>query len=141
MLWVKAFHIVFVVAWYAGLLYLPRLFVYHCQCAANESQAIARFETMERRLFAIMTVGATGALVLGFALLQWFSGALATGGWLHAKLVLVALLVAFHAWCWRLMRAFRAGRNRHSERFFRAINELPALALIAIVILVVVKPF
>ena len=141
MLWVKSFHIVFVVAWFAGLLYLPRLFVYHCQCGSDETRALTRFETMERRLFGIMTVGGVGALVLGLTLLRWFGAALGESGWLPVKLVLVTLLVAFHLWCWKLMQDFRKRRNRHGERFFRIINELPALALIAIVVLVVVKPF
>lgn len=141
MLWVKAFHIVFVVAWFAGLFYLPRLFVYHTQIDAAEPLAEARFKTMERKLFGIMTIGAAGSLIFGLWLLRWFGGAFATGGWLHAKLVMVALLVAFHLWCWLLVRDFRLGRNRHRERFFRIINEIPALLLIGIVILVVLKPF
>ena len=141
MLWVKSFHIVFVVAWFAGLLYLPRLFVYHCQCAPDERAALLRFETMERRLFGIMTVGALGALGFGVGLLGWFGHVMATSYWLQTKLALVLGLVVFHLWCFKLMRDFRAGNNRHQERFYRIINEIPALALIAIVILVVVKPF
>ncbi len=141
MLWVKSLHIVFVVFWYAGLLYLPRLFVYHALCAADDRQGEERFRTMERRLFAIMTVGAAGALLFGLWLLRWFGDALAGSGWLHAKLVLVLGLVAFHAWCFKLMRDFRAGRNRHGDRFYRLFNEIPAVALLAIVVLVVVKPF
>jgi len=139
--WVKAFHVIFVVAWFAGLFYLPRLFVYHVQAAGEDPRSEARFQVMERKLFGIMTVGAIGALAFGLWLLRWFAGALAGGGWLHAKLALVLALVAFHAWCWKLMRDLREQRNRHGERFFRIVNEIPALLLIGIVVLVVVKPF
>lgn len=139
MLWVKSLHVIFVVAWFAGLFYLPRLFVYHTQCRDADSDA--RFKVMERKLFGIMTIGAVGALGFGLWLLRWFAPVLSTSGWLHAKLVLVLALVLFHGWCWKLLADFRDGRNRHSERFFRVINEIPALSLIGIVILVVVKPF
>lgn len=139
MLWVKAFHIIFVVAWFAGLLYLPRLFVYHAEC--RDTDGDARFKIMERRLFGIMTIGALGALGFGVWLLRWFAPVLEVSGWLHAKLILVLALVIFHAWCWKLLSAFRDGRNRHPARFYRMFNEVPALLLIAIVILVVVKPF
>ena len=141
MLWIKSLHIMFVVAWYAGLLYLPRLFVYHCQCADDEVSALRRFETMERRLFSIMTVGAVGSLGFGVGLLGWFGPAMRTSYWLQTKLVLVVGLVVFHLWCFKWIRDFRTGNNRHTERFYRIVNEIPALALIAIVILVVGKPF
>lgn len=138
MLWVKALHIVFMVTWFAGLFYLPRLFVYHA--AAQDPPSIERFKLMERRLFwGIMTPG--GVLTLAFGLwlwLGWFRGA---GAWLHAKLVLVALLVLYHAWCWRLLSHFAADRNRKSARWYRWFNEIPTLVLFATVILVVVKPF
>jgi putative membrane protein len=138
MLWVKALHIIFMVTWFAGLFYLPRLFVYHAE--ARDPASIERFKLMERRLFwGIMTPG--GALTVAFGLwlwLGWFRGA---GGWLHAKLALVALLVLYHLWCWRLLRAFAAGANTKSARWYRAFNELPTLILFATVILVVVKPF
>jgi putative membrane protein len=139
MLWVKSFHIIFVVTWFAGLFYLPRLFVYHTRVADSEHAAEERFRVMERKLFGIMTVGGLGALGFGLWLLRWWGAD--AGGWLHVKLVLVALLIAFHVWCWMLMRDFRAGRNRHGERFYRIINEAPALLLIGIVVLVVLKPF
>jgi len=140
-LWVKSFHIIFVVAWFAGLFYLPRLFVYHTRVAPDEPAAEERFKLMERKLFGIMTVGGAGALAFGLWLL-WGSGAdyFGSGWWMHAKLALVALLVAFHAWCWSLMHAFRAGRNRHGERFYRIINEIPAVVLIGAVLLVEVGP-
>ena len=141
MLWVKSFHIIFVVAWFAGLFYLPRLFVYHTRCRAQDTEGQDRFRLMERKLFGIMTIGGVGALLFGLWLLRWFGGAFQAGGWLHAKIALVVLLIAFHGWCWKLTRDFREDRNRHSERFYRVINEIPALALIGIVVLVVVKPF
>ncbi len=140
MQWVKAWHIIFVVSWYAGLLYLPRLFVYHTECEDDEA-GHQRFVVMERKLFMIMTVGAVGALVLGVVLLGGYAwSAYAHTWWLHLKLLLVAGLFAFHAWCWCLLRAFREKRNIHTHRFYRMINEIPALILIAVVIAVVVKP-
>ena len=138
MLWVKALHIVFMVTWFAGLFYLPRLFVYHA--AAQDRISIERFKRMERRLFwGIMTPG--GVLTVAFGLwlwLAWFRGA---GGWLHAKLALVALLAGYHLWCWRLLRSFAAEANSRSERWYRWFNEVPTVVLFATVILVVVKPF
>jgi len=137
MLWLKAFHIVFLVTWFAGIFYLPRLFIYHA--AANDALSIERFQMMEKRLFGIMTIGATLTVVFGVSLLIVTPGFL-QAGWLHAKLTLVAVLIAYHAWCYRLMRDLRAGRKR-SSTWYRVFNELPALLLIAIVVLVVVKPF
>jgi protoporphyrinogen IX oxidase len=138
MLWLKAFHIIFVVTWFAGLFYLPRLFVYHS--VATDAVGLERFVVMERRLFAIMTLGAALAAGFGVALIVAAPGYLYLG-WLHAKLTLVAVLIAYHAWCHALMIGLREGRNRHSQRWFRIFNEAPALLLLAIVILVVVKPF
>ena len=138
MLWLKAFHIVFVVTWFAGIFYLPRLFIYHA--AATDALGIERFQTMERRLFAIMTIGASLALLFGLAMIAVTPALLATG-WLRAKLALVAALIGYHLWCYRLMSDLRAGRNRRSPTWYRVFNEAPALLLIAIVILAVVKPF
>lgn len=139
MLWIKAFHIIFVVTWFAGLFYLPRLFVYHCTCSDKDSEE--RFKTMERKLFGIMTLGGVAAIGFGLALLPWWTEALRSGSvWLYAKLFLVAGLIGFHVYCAVLVRRFRSGRNRHGERYFRLINEVPALILIGVVILVVVKP-
>jgi protoporphyrinogen IX oxidase len=138
MLWLKAFHVVFVVTWFAGLFYLPRLFVYHA--TATDAPGLERFVTMERRLFGIMTLGGTLAAAFGVSMLVAAPGYLAFG-WLHVKLALVAVLIGYHLWCYRLMIALRDGKNRHSERWFRLFNEAPALLLIAIVVLVVVKPF
>lgn len=138
MLWLKAFHIIFVVTWFAGLFYLPRLFVYHT--VTTDPVSLERFVVMERRLFKIMTLGAILAAAFGLCMIVAAPGYLRFG-WLHAKLALVGLLIAFHIWCYPLMAKLRDGRNRHSERFFRLFNEAPALLLVAIVILVVVKPF
>jgi protoporphyrinogen IX oxidase len=138
MLWLKAFHIVFVVTWFAGLFYLPRLYVYHA--SAQDSVSIDRFKIMERRLFTMMTIGATLATVFGVGMVVMAPSYLQFG-WLHTKLTLVAALIAYHIWCYRLLVAFRNDRNQHSEKWYRAFNEVPSLFLIAIVILVVVKPF
>ena len=139
MLWVKAFHIMFVISWYAGLLYLPRLFVYHADC--EDSVGDERFQVMERKLFAIMTLGAVGALIFGVWLLYGYAwAAYQSSVWLWVKLILITALFAFHIWCWRLMQQFRQRKNQHTHRFYRMINEIPALILIAVVIAVVVKP-
>jgi putative membrane protein len=137
MLWIKALHVVFMVTWFAGLFYLPRLFVYHAQ--STDGVSIERFKVMERKLFfGIMTPGAVLTIVFGMWL--WLGWGFA-GGWLHAKLVLVAVLVAYHAWCGKLLADFKHDRNTRSHVWFRWFNEFPVLVLIAIVILVVVKPF
>lgn len=138
MLWLKAFHIVFVVTWFAGLFYLPRLFVYHA--ATSDAPGVERFKIMERRLFAMMTAGATLTVVFGTATLMMVPGFLHSG-WMHAKLALVAGLVGYHVWCYRIVLDFRHGRNRRSERWYRGFNEVPTVFLIGIVLLVVVKPF
>jgi putative membrane protein len=138
LLWLKALHVVFVVTWFAGLFYLPRLFVYH----ANSSDLISleRFKVMERRLYILMSLGATLAALFGVLMLVAVPDYLHMG-WLHAKLTLVLLLIGYHFWCRQLVRAFATDRNRHSSRWYRGFNEAPSLLLIAIVILAVVKPF
>ncbi|HYL00904.1 MAG TPA: CopD family protein [Steroidobacteraceae bacterium] len=136
MLWLKAFHVVFVVTWFAGLFYLPRLFVYHV--ATTEPQGRARFEVMERRLYAIMSIGAAGTVLFGAAMIVAAPVYLAFP-WLRVKLLLVAALIAYHYWCRRLMSQLAAGSPR-SQRWYRFFNELPGLLLIAIVVLAVVKP-
>ena len=138
MLWLKAFHVIFVVTWFAGLFYLPRLFVYHV--TTTDALSLERFAVMERRLFGIMTIGGTLAVVFGMSMMAASAGYQAAG-WLHVKLVFVALVIAYHVWCYRLMVSLRLGKNAHSERWYRLFNEAPALLLIAIVILAVVKPF
>lgn len=138
MLWVKSFHIVFMVTWFAGLFYLPRLFVYHA--AAQDRTSLERFKLMERRLFwGIMTPGA--ALTIAFGLWLWLGWFRHASGWLHAKIALVGVLIAYHLWCWRLLEAFAAERNTKSELWFRWFNEFPTLVLVATVLLVVFKPF
>ena len=137
MLWLKALHVVFVVTWFAGLFYLPRLFVYHA--VTTDAPGLARFIVMERRLYSIMSLGALLALLFGIAMLVAAPDYLAMG-WLRAKILLVALLVGYHAWCYRLMLALRAGSDRHSQRWYRLFNEVPGLLLLAIVLLAVVKP-
>ena len=140
MLWVKAFHVIFMVTWFAGLFYLPRLFVYHA--ATEDEVGNERFKVMERKLFIIMSIGAVGTLVFGLWLL--FAYAWSVYGstvWLPLKLTAGAGLVAYHLYCGKLVADFRHDRNRHSHVFYRWINELPAILLILMVILVVVKPF
>jgi putative membrane protein len=136
--WIKAWHVIFMVTWFAGLFYLPRLFVYHA--STTDSAGIERFRTMESRLFILMTIGAVATAVFGFWLIAQ-SPALLETGWLRAKLALVLLLVGYHGWLGKLVQDFAAGRNRHSERWYRWFNELPSLLLIAIVLLAVLRPF
>jgi len=137
MLWLKAFHVVFVVTWFAGLFYLPRLFVYHV--TAEDAAGRARFVIMERRLYFIMSLGALLAVLFGGAMIAAAPGYLALG-WMRAKLLLVMALAGYHGWCYRLMRALRTGEDRHSQRWYRLFNEAPGLLLLAIVVLAVVKP-
>jgi protoporphyrinogen IX oxidase len=137
MLWLKAFHVIFVVTWFAGLFYLPRLFIYHV--ATTDQISLDRFVVMERRLFGIMTIGASLAALFGVSMIVAAPGYLSFG-WLHAKLTLVALLIAYHFICYRLMASLRAGTCRRSQRWLRLFNEFPALLLMAIVILAIVKP-
>ena len=138
MLWIKALHIVFMVTWFAGLFYLPRLFVYHAMSEDGASRE--RFKVMERKLYyGIMTPGAVITIVFGVWLwLGWFGSA---GGWLHAKLALVLVLIGYHLWCGRLVADFKHDRNTKSHVWYRWFNEFPVVILIAVVILVVVKPF
>ncbi len=140
MLWIKSLHIITMVTWMAGIFYLPRLFVYHAQAnVQGDAAGDARFKIMERKLFwGIMTPGAILTIIFGCWL--WFGYGI-SGKWLMWKLVFVLLLIGFHVWCLGQMRLFAAGTNTRTERYFRALNELPVFALFAIVILVVVKPF
>lgn len=137
MLLVKSLHIIFMVTWFAGLFYLPRLFVYHAQ--AQDRISIERFKIMERKLFwGITTPG--GVLTVGFGLWLWLGWFGSAGGWLHAKLALAATLVVYHVWCARLMLDFRRERNARSHVWFRWFNEFPVVILLAAVLLVVFKP-
>ena len=137
MLWLKAFHIVFVISWFAGLFYLPRLFVYHA--SAEDAPSRERFKVMERKLYrGIMTPSMVLTVASGLGL--WLHYGI-TGGWLHAKVGLVALLLAYHFWMGQLRGDFERDANTRSHVFYRWVNELPLVLLVAIVILVVVKPF
>ena len=140
MLWVKSFHLVFMVTWFAGLFYLPRLFVYHAM--SDDEISNERFQVMERKLFfGIMTPGGVLTLLFGGWLAVAYGWeAVRAMQWLHVKLAIVAALIVYHVWCGVLMRAFRRGANRHSHVWYRWFNEAPVLALIAIVCLAVVKP-
>ena len=136
-LWIKAFHIIAVVCWFAALLYLPRLFVYHSQTEDIEGKE--RFKIMEKKLYrGIMTPSMAITIVLGMYLITMIGF---SGGWLHVKLALVAILVCYHIYCGKLMRAFANDENKHGHVFYRWFNEVPAVILIVIVILAVVKPF
>jgi len=140
MLWIKAFHIIAVVSWFAGLFYLPRIFVYHAGHA--DGPVHAQFCIMERKLYRyIMNPAMLATLAFGLWLAWIERDLIADGYWFHAKMALVATLVAFHLVCGRFVRAFAAGRNRRDHRFYRMFNEIPTLILVAVVILAVVKPF
>ncbi len=137
MLWIKALHVVFMVTWFAGLFYLPRLYVYHAM--AEDSISIERFKIMERKLFfGIMTPGALLTIVFGAWL--WLGYGI-SGGWLVAKMYLVLALIIYHIYCGLLLIDFKHGRNRHGHKFYRWLNEVPVLMLILIAILAIVKPF
>ena len=140
-LWLRALHIISIIAWMAGLLYLPRLYVYHCQ-QAPASPASETFKTMERRLLRfIMNPAMIASFVFGIWLIWELGAAAWSAGWLHAKILLVLMLAGMHGAMAKWRRDFELGRNRHSERFYRAMNEAPTVLMIGIVILAVVKPF
>ncbi|WP_104203135.1 protoporphyrinogen oxidase HemJ [Billgrantia saliphila] len=141
-LWIKALHIVAVVTWFAALFYLPRLYVYHAMARdKGERQLIETFGVMERKLYrGIMTPSMIAVIALGLWMLYLNPGWLGMG-WMHVKLALVLLLVIYHHVCLVYLKQFAAGRCHRSHKFFRAFNELPVLALLGIVILVVLKPF
>lgn len=137
MLWVKSAHIIFMVTWFAGLFYLPRLFVYHA--TATDTPGIERFKLMERKLYyGIMTPGAV--LTILFGLWLWLGYGI-TGGWLHAKVALVGVLIIYHLYCGKLLRDFKHDRNRHGHVYYRWLNEAPVIILIAVILLVELKPF
>lgn len=136
-LWLKALHVIFVIAWFAGLFYLPRLYVYHADAADAPSDA--RFKIMERRLYALMTLAAAVAATCGLALL-WLESGWLRQSWLQVKLVLVIGLAVYHIWCGQLLSRFRDGRNVHSGRWYRWFNEVPTLLLFGIVVLAILKP-
>ncbi len=136
MLWIKAFHIIFVVSWFAGLFYLPRIFVNLAMAESDGEKA--RLNLMAHKLYRFMTPLAVLALTLGTWL--WLGYGF-SGGWMHAKLTLVALLIGYHLYCGKLVKTFAADQNHRSHRFYRFFNEAPVLILMAVTVLVVVKPF
>lgn len=141
MLWTKALHLIFMVTWFAGMFYLPRLFVYHAM--SEDSVSIERFKIMERKLYyGIMTPGGLLTLLFGLWTL-WLNGWAVYAGmlWLHVKLALVGMLVIYHIYCGKLLQDFKHDRNRHSHVWYRWFNEVPVLFLFAIIILAVVRPF
>lgn len=139
MLWIKAFHIIFMVTWFCGLFYLPRLFVYHAE--AKDTISLERFKLMEKKLFYLITTpGAILTIIFGISLLSFNLAGYMQMSWLHIKLGLVLLLVVYHIYLGKLLHDFKFNRNQHSSVFYRWLNEIPALFLIAIVILAVVKP-
>jgi putative membrane protein len=139
-LWIKAFHIFFVASWFAGLFYLPRIYVNLAMVPAGSDAERTRLLAMSRKLLRFMH--GLAALTIGLGLWLWLGYGIGQGsGWMHAKVTLVVLLVLYHAWCAKLLRDFEAGRPTHSHVWFRWFNEAPTLLLLAVVILVVVKPF
>ena len=142
MLWIKAFHIMAMVTWFAGLFYLPRLFVYHAMAEPTDRAGIERFKVMERKLYrGITTPSMVVTAALGVWLIALNPDYYLTQGWMHAKLALVAVLLGYHFYCGHLVRLFREDRNTRSHVFYRFFNEFPVLLLIAIIILAVVRPF
>ncbi len=139
MLWLKALHLIFMVTWFAGLFYLPRLFVYHAM--SDDETSLQRFHVMERKLlWGIATPGGALTLLFGFWLLADYRPDLLSAGWMQWKLILVGALVGYHAWCVLLQRRFARGENRHGHIWYRWFNEAPVLILIATVILAVLRP-
>jgi putative membrane protein len=138
MLWVKSFHIFFVVSWFAGLFYLPRIFVNLAMVPEGDSAERDRLLLMARKLYKFVTP--IGLLAVIFGLWMWFGFGFA-GGWLHVKTALVVVLLGYHFYCGKLLKDFAAAQNKRSHVWFRVFNEMPVLLLLAIVILAVVKPF
>ncbi|MBV1881761.1 MAG: protoporphyrinogen oxidase HemJ [Pseudomonadales bacterium] len=140
MLWIKAFHIISVICWFAGIFYLPRLFVYHAM--STDTVSVERFKVMERKLYrGIMTPAAIATVVLGFwmVILGWEH--YQTANWLYIKLALVAGLIIYHLYCGKLLSLFANDKNHRSDVFYRWFNEVPVLLLVTVVILAIVKPF
>lgn len=140
MLWIKSLHIISMVSWFAGIFYLPRLFVYHTM--AEDSVSQQRFQTMERKLyFGIMLPSMVATILFGGWLIVFNAPYYLSAGWFHAKLTIVFFLIGYHHICGAHMKRFAKGENQKSERYYRFFNEIPVLFLVLIVILVVVKPF
>ena len=141
MLWLKALHLIFMVTWFAGLFYLPRLYVYHAMSTDDISNE--RFKVMERKLFyGIMTPGMIVTFIFGIWMLADYAWAVyATAGWLHAKLALLVLALVYHYFCYLWLNDFKLDRNQRSHVYYRWMNEVPVLFLVGIIILAVVRPF
>lgn len=140
MLWITAFHVIFVVVWFSGLFYLPRLFVYHAMC--EDQPGLERFKVMERKLYIMTNIGAVGTAIFGLWLLFAYAfETYAQDVWLWVKLVFVLLLYGYHGYLGRLVKQFRAGENIRGHKFYRIVNEIPVIPLLVIIIMVVVKPF
>lgn len=140
MLWVKAFHLIFMVTWFAGLFYLPRLYVYHAK--VDDEPSNARFKIMERKLFVMMTIGGVGTSILGlWMLFDYALAAYYTSIWLYLKLILVAALIYYHVACYKIQQDFKYDVNVRDHIYYRLFNEIPVLFLFGIIIFVVVKPF
>ncbi len=142
MLWVKAFHVIFMISWFAGLFYLPRLFVYHA--SSSDEISNERFKVMERKLFyGIMTPAAVVTIILGFWMIYdyaWRWLAESSMLWLDIKLAIVGLLLIYHFYCWKFVKLFKDDKNNHSHVYYRWFNEIPVFMLMGIIILVIVKP-
>ena len=137
--WILSLHIIFMVMWFAGLFYLPRLFVYHADC--NDQPGNERFKIMERKLYIITNVGFYGALLFGLILVFNYAwAAYSTAAWFWVKAVMVVVLIAYHFYCGYLVKVFRDDKNTRSHKFYRWINEIPVLPLFVVVICVIVKP-
>lgn len=141
MLWLKAFHIIFMVTWFAGLFYLPRLFVYHTEMPTDDEQGHARFVVMERRLMVMTHIGGTLTAVFGLWLLLGYRSDLLHAGWFHTKMLILLALAAYHYSCSRIVASFRDRSNQRSSRWYRIFNEAPSVGLIGAVLLAVLKPF
>lgn len=141
MLWLKALHLIFMVTWFAGLFYLPRLYVYHAM--SDDEISNERFKIMERKLFfGIMTPGMILTFTFGIWMLVDYAWALyGQSGWLHMKLTMLILMLIYHVHCGKWLQDFKHDRNRHSHIYYRWMNEVPVLFLVGIIILAVVKPF
>ena len=138
--WIIALHVSSMVVWFAGLFYLPRLFVYHAM--SSDEISLERFKVMERRLYIMTNIGFVGTAIFGFWLVFAYAwDAYSSTGWLHAKLTLVAILIGHHFYCRKLMIDFREDRNIRSDKFYRIVNEIPVIPMFVIIILVIVKPF
>jgi putative membrane protein len=139
MLWVKAFHIIFMVTWFAGLFYLPRLFVYHAD--AEDETSKQRFKIMERKLYyGITTPGAIVTILLGLWLIHLMGYGILNSLWLQAKLALIVILIIYHLYCGKLLNDFKHDNNQHSHVWFRWFNEFPVFILIAVILLVELQP-